>query len=297
MNEQDLILKQKIEKREKIDTIIAYVLLVILSAAIIFVLYLKFIRKEEVTKPEEYIPTYISLNEISTSLNNSKLASEYSDESSKFTSTVSGNILVVNYIDEDSNVNINIPQVESELEIILSDENDLINDIYKELATIICKYYGNNELSCRNITDYLTFDSQIDGIRNVNDENNRYIYISTLKSIDINSKIIYNNITKTNINNTNYTLNLEGLNINDINITKEAGDLKFNGVIDGAKNEESNVSVVVKLYDLNDIVITENKYIFDENNPLSEKNNFEIAFTFNEEDINNIALYSIEVIK
>ena len=42
MNEQEMIQRQKIEKREKTDIILAYILIVILLAGIGIVLYLKY---------------------------------------------------------------------------------------------------------------------------------------------------------------------------------------------------------------------------------------------------------------
>ena len=297
MNEQDLILKQKIEKREKIDTILAYILLVILIGAILLVLYLKFIRKEEMKEPEEYVPNYISLNDISTSLNNSTLANRYLNDSATLNSSVSGNSIVVKYVKDDNNLNLNIPQVGNELEINVIEDNEIVKDVYKELAAIICVYYGNTESNCRRVTDNITNNSKIDGIRFVNIENNNYIYISMLKSVDINAEIVYNNVTKTSINNTNYTLNLEETSIYDINIIKEAENYTFSGTIERTNDDNSNVTVVIKLYDSTGELKGENKYIFDESNPLGEKNIFTISFMFNEEDINSVNTYSIEVIK
>ena len=63
-------MNEKIKKREKLDTILAYILLVIIISAIVFVLYLKFIRREEpLVKQEEHLNNYITLNEISSKLN------------------------------------------------------------------------------------------------------------------------------------------------------------------------------------------------------------------------------------
>lgn len=41
---------RKLEK-EKLDTILAYILLVFLIGAILFILYLKFIKREDTTTP------------------------------------------------------------------------------------------------------------------------------------------------------------------------------------------------------------------------------------------------------
>ena len=297
MNEQDLILKQKIEKREKIDTILAYILLVIISGAIFLVLYLKFIRKEEIVKPNEYVPQYISLSDISTSLNNSLLANEYLNDSANFTSTVSGNSLLVTYVKEDKNFNLNIPQVGNELQITISEDSEIFTDIYKELTTIICRYYDNTESNCRNSINTLTEESQVNGIRFVNDENNKYIYISMINGIDVGLEKIYNEITKTNISETNYTLNFNEFKIYGINVDKDETSIDFSGIIE--KNNESinSVTINVKLYDVNGEIIGQNTYIFDENNTLDKKNVFKVSFEFNEEDLNKINEYSIEIVK
>ena len=127
MNEQEMILRQKIEKREKFDTILAYVLLVILLGCIVIVLYLKFVKKED-TLPEEYIPKYIGLSDISSSLNSSDLANRYINDNATFNSNVNGNTLVVSYVKDDVNVELNIPMVGSELEITIpSDNSDIVN--------------------------------------------------------------------------------------------------------------------------------------------------------------------------
>lgn len=298
MNEQDLILKQKIEKREKIDTILAYILLVILIGAIILVLYLKFIRKEEITEPEEYVPNYITLNEISTSLNNSILSNRYLNDSAIFNSEVSGNSLMVTYSKENINLKLNIPQLGNELEVSLTEENkEIIEDIYKEITNGICIYYGNLESSCRKVIDNLNGNNQIEGIRYINRDDNNYVYISLLKSIDINSEIVYSGVTKTSINNTNYTLNLEETKIYDINISKDGEKYIFDGIIERLTEDNSNVSVIVKLYDESGELKGENKHVYDESNILKEKGTFTISIALNETDINSISTYSIEVIK
>ena len=195
MNEQDLILTQKIEKREKFDTILAYILLAILLGAILLVIYLKFLKKEEVVKPEEYTPNYISLNEISTKLNNSTLANRYLNDSATFNTSVQNNTLNVLYTKEDKNINLNIPMINDELEVSITEDNkEIITDIYKEITNIICMYYGNTESSCRTTINNISSSSPVEGIRFVTDENNNKVYITTTRSIKVNK--VYNTVTK-----------------------------------------------------------------------------------------------------
>ena len=76
MNEEEMMRMKKIEKREKTDTILAYILIVILIVCLGVILFLKFVKKEG-TKPEEHEPNYISINEIVTKFNSSTLISKY----------------------------------------------------------------------------------------------------------------------------------------------------------------------------------------------------------------------------
>lgn len=299
MNEQDLILKQKIEKREKIDTILAYILIVILTGSIILVLFLKFTKKEEtVVEPEEYMPTYISLNEISTSLNSSVLANRYLNDKASFTSTVSANSLAVTYSKDSMNINLNIPQVGNELEITMDEENnEITTEIYKEIANIICVYYGNTTSNCRNTIDNLKENSQIEGIRFINKEDNSYIYISIDKSIDVNNRITYSTVTNTDINKTDYVLNLDGIKIYDISKTLDNNKMTFSGIVEKENNENENISVVIKLYDETGEVVNENKYSYSQELPLEEKSTFTISFVLNDEQVNNISTYTIEIEK
>lgn len=288
MNEQEMILRKKIEKREKVDTLLAYVLIVILVGCIGVVLYLKFIREEEPVL-EEYIPNYITLSEISTSLNSSVLANRYSNDNASFNSSISGNELVVTYIKDDTNVNLNIPVIGTELEVTIPEENiNITKEIYKEIANIICVYYGNSESSCRNV---LGSSGSIDGIRIVNNK----VYITTTKSIDVNSEIVYDTVTPTSITNTNYILNMLDTKINNININTSDTNITFTGNLEKIVSDNSNISVVVKLYDTEGTVLGENKYEYETSKEIGA---FEISFILSEElKIDSIDQYSIEVIK
>lgn len=298
MNEQDLILRQKIEKREKIDTILAYILIVVLLGAIILILYLKFLRKAEMIKPEEYVPNYISLTEISNSLNNSALANLYLNDNANFSSSVSSNVLMVTYSKEDNNISLNIPQIGHELEFILTEENNVVSkDIYIEIASIICMHYGNSETTCRSIINNASESNQVKGMRFVKNMNNNYVYISINESVDINHKNIYNTVTKVNIDEYNYKLNLEGYEIFDVRVVKEKEILTFNGNVKSNSNDNSNFAVNIKLYDDKGDLKGENTYSYNADNLVQNENTFSITFSHNEEDINNIKQYSIEITK
>ena len=215
-NEQELFLKQKIEKREKIDAIIAYVLIVILLGAIVLITILKINDKEDVLVPpvDEYTPTYISLSEISTSLNNSNLANNYISEGATFTSSATDNAINVTYNKDDINLNLNMSMVGSELMVSIPSENsDIATDIYKEVANTICVYYGNQDEKCRYTLDNM--DSYgLDGIR----FDNSNVYITTTKSFSVANEIVYKNITIVNVTESDYVLELNDTRISNINI-------------------------------------------------------------------------------
>lgn len=120
MNNQELMMREKILKREKTDTIIAYFLVVILLACILFMVYIKFIRTEENTDvTDNVISSVITLDNISTSLTNSSLANRYKNDGATFSTSISDNLLNVSYVKDDVNINLNIPLVGNELQIIL----------------------------------------------------------------------------------------------------------------------------------------------------------------------------------
>lgn len=298
MNE--MLLNKKIEKREKFDTILAYILIVILLGCILFVLYLKFIRKEEsVSAPEEYVPNYITLNEISDELNISTLASRYTNEGINFSSSVFNNSIVVNYLDGETDIRMDIPLVGSELAVdIPSDIVDIATDIYKEIGSIICVYYGNKEMNCRNTLDNITEESNIDGIRIDNNDDNNIVYINITKSYAVNDYMMYNDVTKVNIGDTDYILNLDDIKIYDVSAVSSDTSIKFVGSIERLSDDTSNVSVVVKLFDIDGNMIGENKYDYDDENVLKNDSVFEVEILFDETlKLNDIDKYSIEIIK
>lgn len=299
MNEQEMIINEKIKKREKVDTILAYMLIVILFGAIFIVLYLKFIKKsDEEIIPEEYTPTYISLDELSNSLNSSDLVTIFRNDNATLTSSANNNNLNINYVKSDNDVTFNIPLVGNELQIEYKEEDKSIGEsLYKELATIICVYNGNIEDSCRNTINSVGINNQIEGIRIIEKENNTTVYIDIVKKIDVTSIITYTEVTPVDITNTNYILVLDNIQISNININNDATNIVFNGNIKSF-NEDNILNVLVKLYDINNNIIGENTYEYTEANPLSGEKTFELSFELNDSlKLENINKYSIEISK
>ena len=272
-------------------------LTVILLGAIVVILYLKFIKKEE-PKQDDQLPTYISLNEITAGLNSSTLANRYTNDGATFTSTVSNDAIVVTYTKGEQNININIPLVNNELQVNIVKENEeIITDTYKEIANIICKYYGNSEDSCRTTINNIKSDSQ--GIRFISDANNSYVYIDINKSVDVTnvSNSAYTEETKVTLDNTNYSLKISDTEISNITVTNSDTDIKVSGSIKNLSTE-GVLSINVKLYDTDGNVIGEEKKEYTTDNALSSEDTFEISFTYSDTlKKDDVKEYSINVVR
>ena len=298
MNEQEMIMNEKIRKREKLDTILAYILLVFLLGAILFILYLKFIKREDTTTPVEKPNDNITLNDISNSLNNSTLANRYLNDNVTFSSKVNGTSLVIDYKKDDKIVNLNVNTMGTELEFTMNEDNRLVTeDIYKEVANIICVYYKNTEDACRSTLSKVDESNPINGIRYVTSDNNILVYVNTAKSIDIENIDTYTEVTKTAVTKTNYELKLDTETINNIKITNADTLITFTGNVT-TTSESKNMSIVVTLYGDNDTKLTEEKYEFNDTNKLEENKEFKVEFTLNDTlTLDSIKAYSISIEK
>ena len=298
MNEQEMIMNEKIRKREKLDTILAYILLVFLLGAILFILYLKFIKREDTTTPVEKPNNNITLNDISNSLNNSTLANRYLNDNVTFSSKVNGTSLVIDYKKDDKLVNLNVNTVGTELEFTMNEDNRLVTeDIYKEVANIICVYYKNTEDACRSTLSKVDESNPINGIRYVTSDNNILVYVNTAKSIDVENIDTYTEVTKTAVTKTNYELKLDTETINNIKITNTDTLITFTGNVT-TTSESKNMSIVVTLYGDNDTKLTEEKYEFNDTNKLEENKEFKVEFTLNDTlTLDSIKAYSISIEK
>lgn len=298
MNEQEMIMNEKIRKREKLDTILAYILLVFLIGAILFILYLKFIKREDTTTPVEKPNNNITLNDISNSLNNSTLANRYLNANVTFSSKVNGTSLVIDYKKDDKIVNLNVNTMGTELEFTMNEDNRLVTeDIYKEVANIICVYYKNTEDACRSTLSKVDENNPINGIRYVTSDNNILVYVNTAKSIDIENIDTYTEVTKTELSKTNYELKLDTETINNIKITNADTLITFTGNVT-TTSESKNMSIVVTLYGDNDTKLTEEKYEFNDTNKLEENKEFKVEFTLNDTlNLDSIKAYSISIEK
>ena len=298
MNEQEMMMNEKIKKTEKVDTILAYILLVFLLGAIIFILYLKFIRKEDNTTPVEKPNNYITLNDISNSLNNSTLANRYLNDNVTFSSKVNGTSLEIDYKKEDKEEVLNVNTVGTELEFTMNDDNRLIiEDIYKEVANIICVYYNNSEDSCRNTLNKVDEKNPVNGIRYVTSDNNILVYVNTTQSIDVEKTETYTEVTNVELSKTNYELKLDTEVINNIKVDTTDTLITFTGDVT-TTSENKNMTIVVTLYGDNNTKLTEEKYEFNDTNKLEDNGQFKVEFTLsNTLTKDSIKTYSINIEK
>lgn len=247
MNDQEII-NSKIEKKEKTDIFLAYLLIIILLGCIAFMLYLKFFSNNDTTQ-NEHLSNYISLATISTGLNSSSLASELGINSS-----VGDGVITVTYQKDGNGRNIEMPLINNELEVTVTDEDkEEITKIYKEIVKMICKYYNSDKgEACEGTANNLS-TSSIDGVRFVSNENGNVVYINIMKGIDVsgytNASVTLEDVSKENTSN---------ILVDNINVSNNNSEviIKYNVSYkdDTAKND---FKLVISLYDENDTLLLE----------------------------------------
>lgn len=298
MSEEE-IMRKKNEKREKFDTVLAYILLIVLLGCLLFMLYLKFIRKEDNTNLEsEYIPNVVTLSEIASLLNNSSLANRYMNDAATFNASTSDDLLIIKYVKDDVDIDLNIPLIGSELKVTLDGQHDeIITDVYKEIASNLCVFYGNSETDCRNYINSINDSSQFDGIRFDKVGDNNTVYIDIMKKVDISSNINgnsnnYTTSTVVDLDNTNYTLSFNNANVSGIMVSVDNSSLRFTGNIENL-DSASTLSIVIRLYGDNDTILKEEKKEL-----LSTDTSFEVLFNLSDDlKIEDIKKYGIDIVR
>lgn len=278
MNEEEMM-RQKVEKREKVDTIIAYCLIVILIGCIAILSILKLTKKEDEVKPDDHTPSYATLNDVVTNLNNSNL---------DITASTSNSAVVVTT--KDGSLNLNIPLVNNELEVTYNKDNEeVVTNIYKEITTNLCVFYGNTNDICTSVVNNITKDSTVNGIRFVTEGDNTKVYINLLASIDVSSyKEEYTEETIKDISINNYSLNINDVNVSNIVINNSDTDIVFTS--DLKNNNSDKYTITVKLYDEN------NNSIGEESKEYTTEDKLEIKFTYSDSLLkDNVKKYSINI--
>ncbi len=277
--DQEMMMRQKVEKREKVDTIIAYCLIVILIGCIAILSILKLTKKEDVVKPDDHTPSYATLNDVVTNLNNSNL---------DITASTSNNAVVVTT--KDGSLNLNIPLVNNELEVTYNKDNEeVVTNIYKEITTNLCVFYGNTNDICTSVVNNITKDSTVNGIRFITEGDNTKVYINLLASIDISSyKEEYTEETIKDISINNYSLNINDVNVSNIVINNSDTDIVFTS--DLKNNNSDKYTITIKLYDEN------NNSIGEESKEYTTEDKLEIKFTYSDSLLkDNVKKYSINI--
>lgn len=276
MNEQDLIIQKKIEKREKTDIMLAYILIVVLTLGIIFILYLKFIKNKDVNDevPTEYTVNSITLNDIANSLS-SNLSSSYNT----LTALANENSILVSYGD----INYTIPLVNNELVFTIDNDNqELSKDIYTEVLASVCTFYRNDREGCKNAASSVSEDISITGVRFA--DNNVYITIlNSISPIETPTVPIYNTEIDTNID-TSFEVEMNNTKISNIVIDTTdkvtvTGDITYTG-------DKTSSKVTVKLYDENSTLLEEKS--------IDAEDKFSIIFEYSDTlKIGNVKKYSV----
>lgn len=277
--DQEMMMRQKVEKREKVDTIIAYCLIVILIGCIAILSVLKLTKKEDEVKPDDHTPSYATLNDVVTNLNNSNL---------DVTASTSNSAVVVTT--KDGSLNLNIPLVNNELEVTYNKDNEeVVTNIYKEITTNLCVFYGNTNDICTSVVNNITKDSTINGIRFTTEGDNTKVYINLLASIDISSyKEEYTEETIKDISINNYSLNINDVNVSNIVINNSDTDIVFTS--DLKNNNSDKYTITIKLYDEN------NNFIGEESKEYTTEDKLEIKFTYSDSLLkDNVKKYSINI--
>lgn len=280
-NEEEIMMKNKIEKREKMDTILAYILIVILLGSILLIIYLKFIKKEEVDT-DMHITKYATINDVVKYLNDSELG---------VSASTSNNVIVVTSTKEGDSFALNIPLINNELEIKYNKENeDIVTSIYKEIISGLCGFYGNNKDLCVSTSNNITKDSNVNGIRFIEDGDNTSVYININTSIDIpnNDVSVYNDETIVDVTFNSYELKMNNVEVSNIMVNLSDTGIIFTGNINNLSTDK--YSLVIKLFNVNGDSIGE------ASNDFSTEDKFDVNFDYNDsikkEDIKK---YSISI--
>ena len=219
------------------------------------------------------------MNDVVTNLNNSNL---------DITASTSNNAVVVTT--KDGSLNLNIPLVNNELEVTYNKDNEeVVTNIYKEITTNLCVFYGNTNDICTSVVNNITKDSTINGIRFTTDGDNTKVYINLLASIDISSyKEEYTEETIKDISINNYSLNINDVNVSNIVINNSDTDIVFTS--DLKNNNSDKYTITIKLYDEN------NNSIGEESKEYTTEDKLEIKFTYSDSLLkDNVKKYSINI--
>lgn len=275
------------EKSDKRSIILASIFLVILLACLGFVVYIKMtydLKDNNNVNNNNSVtdnPTILSLDNIISSFNSSKVVSDYFALGTTLAMEKSDNGFNITYSSEDASGIIEGTYIAYTLSIKFNKDNtEIANDVFKELVNISCKNQKYTDGECNTTVDkFLTENYTVDGLtyEKVSDEE-IYLKVNTVKKLEL---YVENNTYKAeepiDIKTNGYTISSDEYELSSSVVNYDDATKKFtyNAKVKNLLNSGSNVKVELKLYDENNTVLVTEKV---DNSASSDKNNFDVLF-------------------
>lgn len=297
------------EKSDKRSIIIASIFLVILFACLGFVIYIKMtydLKDNNVNNDNNNSvidkPTILSLDNIISSFNNSKVISDYFALGTTLAMEKSDNGFNITYGSEEINGIIEGTYIAYTLSIKFDKDNtELANDVFKELVNISCKNQKYADGECNTTVDkFLTENYTVDGLtyEKVSDEE-IYLKVNTVKKLELYVESnTYGVEEPIEIETNGYTISNDEYELSSsiVNYDDTTKKLTYNAKVKNLLNNGSNVKVELKLYDENNTVLVTKGV---DNSGSSDKNNFDVLFDIaldSEVNYENIKYLSVNFI-
>lgn len=275
------------EKSDKRSIILASIFLIILLVCLGFVVYIKMtydLKDNNNVNNNNSVtdnPTILSLDNIISSFNSSKVVSDYFALGTTLAMEKSDNGFNITYSSKDSSGIIEATYIAYTLSIKFNKNNtEIANDVFKELVNISCKNQKYNDGECNTTVDkFLMENYTVDGLtyEKASDEE-IYLKVNTVKKLQL---YVENNAYKVeepiDIKTNGYTISSDEYELSDsvVNYDDVTKKFTYNAKVKNLLNSGSNVKVELKLYDeYNTVLVTKEV----DNSASSDKNNFEVLF-------------------
>lgn len=276
------------EKSDKRSIIIAVIFLVILIACLGFVIYIKMtydLNDNNVNNNNNNSvidkPTILSLDNIISSFNSSKIVSDYFALGTTLAMEKSDNGFNITYDSEEDTGVIEGTYIAYTLSIKFNKDNvKIAQDIFKELVNISCKNQKYTDGECNETVDkFLTEDYSVDGLTYEEISNEEmYLKVNTVKKIELYSgESSYDTEELIDISSSNYVIKNNEYELSNplLNYDSTTNVLTYSANVINLLNNGNSVKIELKLYDGNNNLIMTNEI---DNSAVSDKNNFDITF-------------------
>ena len=297
------------EKSDKRSIIIAVIFLVILIACLGFVIYIKMtydLNDNNVNNNNNNSvidkPTILSLDNIISSFNSSKIVSDYFALGTTLAMEKSDNGFNITYDSEEDTGVIEGTYIAYTLSIKFNKDNvKIAQDVFKELVNISCKNQKYTDGECNETVDkFLTGDYSVDGLtyEEISGEE-MYLKVNTVKKFELYSgESSYDTEELIDISSSNYVIKNNEYELSNplLNYDSTTNVLTYSANVINLLNNGNSVKIELKLYDGNNNLIMTNEI---DNSAVSDKNNFGITFnvTFdNSINYENVKYLSINFI-